>query len=408
MNRKIKMIGILMLFLLSILAIATTVSAVPVTINSVEVNGKELTSDKVRIYERTDELDVSVEVEASADVDNVRVRVEIDGFEDELIEDVSDLFDMKENRVYEEDFTLELPDKMDKDDYRLRVIVSDRSTSLVIQEYDIEVDTSRHALAITDIDFHPQGAVRAGSSLIVTVEVENKGQKDEDVEVSVSIPELGVGDEDDIDDLDPDDDANSEELWMKIDKCAAPGMYDVVVKAESDHAETEEVVQVEIVDGGLCAPQKKTVLTIGSAVNQVKAGEMAIFPVTLANEGTATEAYSLVVDGVSEWGNAQVSPETVVQVDAGDTSTVFVYVTPDKDADEGEHVFTLTVKSGEETLKQVALSVEVLESGNKAVKALEVGLIVLVVVLVVLGLIIGFNKMKGKEGEEDEEGQTYY
>jgi uncharacterized membrane protein len=362
-----------------------------------------------RIYERTDELEVSVDVEASQDVDNVRVRVQVEGFEDDTLEEVSDLFDMRANRVYTEDFTIELPSKMDRDDYRVTIFVTARDETPVIQEFTIEVDTARHTLSITDIDFHPQGAVKAGSSLIATVEVENRGQKTEDVEVSISLPDLGVGDEDEIDDLEADEDKTSEELWVRIDKCVEPGMYDVVVKAESDHAEDSITMQVEVVDGGLCAPAKKTVLTIGSAVNQVKAGERAIFPVTLANEGGVTEAYSLVVEGVSEWGTALVSPESVVQVASGDSSTVFLYITPDKDADAEEHAFTMTVKSGEETLKQVTLTVDVVESANKALRALEVGLIVLVVILVILGLVIGFTRMRaGKEDDESEEGQTYY
>jgi uncharacterized membrane protein len=401
---KTKMFCIVLLFLLSILA--TAVCAVPVTVDRVEVNGRELTNS-TRIYERTDELDVSVDVVAAVDVDNVRVRVQVEGFEDNLIEEISDLFDMKANRVYEKDFTLELPSEMERDNYRITVIVGARDQSPVVQEYDIEVDTARHALAITDIDFHPMGPVKSGSSLIAVIEVENKGQKAEDVEVSIRIPDLGVGDEDEIDDLETDEDKDSEELWVRIDRCAAPGVYDVVVRAESDHAEAEQIVQVEVVDGGLCAPQKKTVLTIGSALDQVKAGDSAVFPVTLKNEGSGTEAYSVVAEGASEWATVLVSPETVVQVESGDSATVFVYVTPDKDADEGEHAFTLQVKSGSETLQNVALSVEVLESGGSAIKALEIGLIVLVVILVVLGLIIGFTRMKTKE-EEGEEGQTYY
>ena len=396
------------IFVLVMLAVVASVSALPVTVDRVEVNGRECASDKVRIYERTDELDVSVDVLASEDVDNVRVRVQVDGFEDGLIEEVSDLFDMKANRVYTEDFTLELPEEMDRDSYRLTVIVTGRNSTPTLQEYEIEVDTARHSIAITDIDFHPQGPVKAGSSLVAVIEVENRGQQDEDVEVSISIPELGVGDEDEIDDLESDEDADSEELWIRIDKCTAPGTYELVIKAESDHASDNQTIQIEVIDGGLCAPQQKTVVTIGSALDEVSAGNAAIFPVTLSNEGAATQAYSVVVDGVSGWATAQVAPETVVQVNAGETSTIFVYVTPENGASAGEHTFTLTIKSGDETLKQLALSVDVLGSGN-AVRALEIGLIVLVVILVVLGLIIGFTRMKtNKEDEQGEEGQTYY
>lgn len=408
MNITTKMYGIFVLAVLSILAVATIVSAVPVSIQSVEVNGKELNSD-TRIYDRTDSLDISVELKAQSDVNNVRVRVEMDGFEDGLIEDVSDLFDMKSGRVYTEDLTLDLPAELDRDQYKLRVIVSDRNTSLVTEQYTLEVDTARHSLAITDINFHPQGDVKAGSSLVATVKVENRGQKSEDVEVTMAIPELGVADEDNIDDIDSDDHATSEELWVKLDKCVKAGEYKVVVTAKSDHAEVSEETTITVVDGGLCAPEKKTVLTVGSAVSAVSAGEKAIFPVTLANEGKAAETYVLSVDGVDSWATAQVSPESVVTVEAGETSTAFVYVTPNEKAEAGQKMFTLTVKSGSDVLKQVALSVDVKETkGNSVVQVIEVVLIVLVAVLVVLGLIIGFNKMRAGKDNGEEEGQTYY
>ena len=40
--------------------------------------------------------------------------------------------------------------------------------------------------------------------------------------------------------------------------------------------------------------------------------------------------------------------------------------------------------------------------------ALEIGLVVLIVLLIVLGLIVGFNKLKGSEEPEEVSGQTYY
>lgn len=408
MEMKTKMYGIFVLLVLGILAMAAVASAVPVTIKSVELNGDKLEVDETQNIERTDSLDIEVDLEAQSNVDNVRVRAEIDGFEDEVIEDVSDLFDMKSGRVYHETLTIDLPGEMDRDNYNLRIIVADRNTSLVQQNFKIEVDTARHALEITDVDFHPDGAVKAGSSVVATVRVENRGQKDEDVEVTMSVPALGVADEDDIDNLDSGDDANSEELWVRVDKCATPGDYKVVFTATADHAEASKEMTVKVVDGGLCEPEKKTVLTVGSAASEVLAGEKAIFPVTLANEGKAEQTYVLTVDGVDGWATALVSPESVVSVKAGETSTVFVYVTPSEKTEAGQKTFTLTVKSGSDVLKQVALNLTVKEEGNSVVRVIEVVLIVLVAVLVVLGLIIGFNKMKAGKEDGEEEGQTYY
>ena len=41
-------------------------------------------------------------------------------------------------------------------------------------------------------------------------------------------------------------------------------------------------------------------------------------------------------------------------------------------------------------------------------KALEIGLVVLVILLVVIGLIIGFSRLKGRDDEDEDEDKTYY
>jgi len=114
-------------------------------------------------------------------------------------------------------------------------------------------------------------------------------------------------------------------------------------------------------------------------------------------------------------------------IKSGQTKTAYLYVTPKDDAQVGEKVVMVNVKTSEDE-KQIALAANVIEgegqtdsdgnlltgniiAGEGSLKrAMEVGLIVLVVLLVVLGLIVGFNKMqKGNGGETDDlSGQTYY
>jgi len=60
---KARLITILILTLFSVLAIASVANALPLTINRVEVNDKELEDGSVRIYERADELDISVDID---------------------------------------------------------------------------------------------------------------------------------------------------------------------------------------------------------------------------------------------------------------------------------------------------------------------------------------------------------
>ena len=46
---------------------------------------------------------------------------------------------------------------------------------------------------------------------------------------------------------------------------------------------------------------------------------------------------------------------------------------------------------------------------NKVKNGLQIALVVLVVLLVIFGLIVGFSKLKGNEGEESEDlSKTYY
>ena len=91
----------------------------------------------------------------------------------------------------------------------------------------------------------------------------------------------------------------------------------------------------------------------------------------------------------------------------------YVYANANADAPVGEQMFAVTVKSNEKILKQVVLKANVAAQptvtgfGNLK-KALEIGLVFLVVLLVILGLIIGFNKLRGSEEEGKEESGTYY
>ena len=84
-----------------------------------------------------------------------------------------------------------------------------------------------------------------------------------------------------------------------------------------------------------------------------------------------------------------------------------------------EKVFMVSVETTNDK-KQVALSANVVEGEkpesplaqtdfSQIRRGLEIGAIVLIVLVVILGLIIGFNKLKGNEEEPEEvSGQTYY
>jgi hypothetical protein len=98
-------------------------------------------------------------------------------------------------------------------------------------------------------------------------------------------------------------------------------------------------------------------------------------------------------------------------LNSGESKAVFVHVSASENAQAGAQVFSVAVKSGDSTLKELALNANVVggksaAGASKVKRGLEVGLVVLVVLLVILGLVIGFNRLK--ESGDEEDGQTYY
>lgn len=428
---KGKFFGILTIFLLGVLALSSVASAT-ITISEVELDDDSLSATStnfVRDVERGESFEVKVHLMSDVDVDDVQVEAEIRGYDhDDRMEDITSVFDMKANVTYVKKLSLDLKDRMDQDRYKLRVQVEDRNSPTVEQTYELEVDAPRHKLLIKDVIFSPDYEVRSGRALLTTVRVQNVGEKDEEgVKVKVSIPELGISASDYIDELerdgDDDDETSSEELYMRIPTCAEAGEYTVKVEAEYDDGDekTTRQFKINVVQDDSCSAQTapapttnvpQTVITIGQETQEVAAGEGgAVFPITISNAGMATKTYTVSVDGVQEWGSSRVSPSNVVILEQGETKAVYVYVTASENAAPGEKMFSVTVKSGDETLKQIPFKASVSESEssswNKLKKGLEVGLVVLVVLLVILGLIIGFNKLKGDE-EDDTEESTYY
>ena len=140
-----------------------------------------------------------------------------------------------------------------------------------------------------------------------------------------------------------------------------------------------------------------------------------IYPLTITNAGTRTKTYTLNVDA-GDWADVKVEPSNVLVLEDGESQTVLVYVTAAEGAQAGEEMFSVTVSSESEVLKELTMKANVVapaaSAWDKVKRALEVGLIVLVVLVVLLFLILSFNKLRGgrddEDFDEDETAQTYY
>jgi uncharacterized membrane protein len=254
--------------------------------------------------------------------------------------------------------------------------------------------------------------------------------KEEGIKVRVSIPELGISASDFIDELDKsgddDDEATSEELYMRIPACATPGEYDVKIEVIYDEGDekTSKQTSINVIDGEVCelakpTTESKTIITIGTETQDVVQGSTVIYPLTITNKASTSKTYTVSVDGVDAFGSVSISPSNVLTIASQETEAAYISITASQGASVGEHMFNVAIKSDGATLKQIPLKSNVIEAEkpvvvtgfNRLKRGLEIGLVILVVLLVIIGLIIGFNKLKGSEEEEEpssEEGKTYY
>ncbi len=320
-------LGKISVLCLMLVVLAVGALAVPVELTRVEVNDVQLTPLTVNklSVERGTQLDVEVRVLGLDSADNLELEAFLSGYEHNDVRRVaaySKVFSVEKDELEVKKFTLDLPDDLEVDSYKLRLLVTDRSGDALSQSFDLKVDSPRHKLVVEDVLTYPQGTVRAGEALLVRVRVANDGEKDEEnVKVTVSVPQLGLRQSTYLEDVDSDDEEQTEELYLAVPSDAAAGAYDLVT-------------EVSYNNGYRDAQPAKTVVNV----------------VAKAKVEEKTEP---------------------VQV---------------------------TVQTTQPPAPQPAPAAE---SSGKLRRGLEVVLLVLVALLVVVGLIIGFSKLKD-EDEDDE------
>jgi len=430
-----KFLSLLTVFLIGVLMSSTVFATAEMQIVEVKIDGDIVTETGTNFIldvDRGDDLNIKVKVKYVLDepnkpstLDDVQIESVLRGIDSrDKVDDITDVFDAKANVTYVKKLTIPLIDKIDQDGYSLRIRISDRDSPTVEKTYEIDIGTKRHDVEIRDVVLSPDTEVKAGRALLATVRVRNRGDKDEDgVKVVVRIPDLGVSAADFIDELekegDDDDQATSEEMFLRIPDSAETGEYEVVVDVFFDDGDKKNSVVTSIFvlgqDKAVAKPktEEKTIITVAvGKQNVVGAGAEVAYPIALTNAGTSSKTYTVSADGAA-WANFRVSPSNVLVIDGGDSKAFTVFVSADANAPTGDQTFTVTISSGDKVLKQLPLNINVQEGqasgASKVKRGLEVGLVVLVILLVVIGLIIGFSKLRGEEEEEDkEEGKEYY
>lgn len=427
---KFRSVLIMFVFLISLISVNALV------MSEVKVDGTAIGQSATVSAIKGNTLDIRVELFGDLNVteNDVRVKAWIGGYEYDDIEATSDLFNVQSNVIYVKNLELELPEDMDAtEDYTLHVDAYAQSGNEVeyTNVFTLRVSPERHLIRFIDTIFNPGLSVEAGQPLFTTVRLENLGdKKEEDIKIKVSIPALGVSsikylDEltsSEIDNEDEEDSGQVEDIYLVVPKDAKTGTYDVVVDAEYNRGHDVESKRYLInIKGKVEAPVDAlpgtntptglvtAVISVDSETKQVQSGESVVYKIMFANLGQDAKTYTIDLSNV-DFGVTRVDP-AVLTINPDQTAEAYVYLSVDKNAREGMHLFNVNVKSGNQLVKEFNLGADINAGTNvdDAKNALEVVFVVLLVVLVILGIVVIVKRLrKGREPEESTGGQSYY
>ena len=393
------------------LSIICAASALPATIEQVELDGTTLStgaSNQLSI-ERGQTYELRVRLTATDRIRNAEIRAFISGYEFSDIDSLDErtpVFDADQNVTYVKRLNVRIPDELDQDSYKLRVIISDRFGDELTSVYNLQIDAPRNALKIEDIILNPSNSVRAGSSLLARVRVENKGERDqEDVRVSVTIPELGVSGTQYLSEIKSDDQEETEEILLRIPRCAKPGTYDAQIDVEfsNRHRKASERRTITVLADETCSDNANAIASpLSNGANQVQtvtAGDTATFPLTVTNPTRSSKTFTVSVP-VTDWASVTITPTSTLVLPAGQSQTVSVNVHVDDNADGGAHPLVATIANGN-AQSQTTLTTAVIAQGGMRT-AFTIVLVILLALLVILCIIIAVAYSREKKT------QTYY
>lgn len=432
-----KLLSILMLMLLTLSVAVPAALANPlpvdVQVDWIKIDGDEVEDGDRLAFERGEEIPVRIRLTANSDVEDAQVTVGIFGYEytefegNKVIQ--TDLIDIQEGDTDTLEFDLMVPLRMEADeddqDTQLQIFIADRFGAPVVYQFPLSVNgvDDEDAVIIKEAYLSPSSQVIAGRALSALVRVENIGRDDleDGVTLIVSVPELGIQDTETLDELDADETETFEKIILRFPSDTTAGNYLVEYQVRFDNFRSQTATSlVSVVESPASHDgddkvddEPKTYITVPSAQVANAGGNSAVYPIVITNTGDSAKTYAVSVSGVEGFGAARVDQGGVLIVPAGESKTAFVFVDANQEATAGEKVFTATVSSdGEQKVIPLSVMISANEEDSSSsfsglTRVLEIGLIVVIVILVLIALIVGFNKLRGND-DDDEDAKTYY
>ena len=215
---------------------------------------------------------------------------------------------------------------------------------------------------------------------------------------------------------------STEELFLRIPADAVTGEYDVHVTVEYSRGHEVLAAKTKVFvegAGAVGGSDGAVVVNVDASAKPVTQGNEVAYKVLVANMGDDAKTFTVSVAGERIWATSRVEPSTVF-VPADSTEEAYIYLMTKPGASTGKQLFTVKVLDGTEVVAEKDLVADIAakeksagigDSFGSTKKALIIGFGVLVVLLVILGLIIAFNRMNDDDDNGEiptSEGQAYY
>lgn len=367
-------------------------------IQNVYMNGYQISGNTVQVeLGQPITLDIAVYGYSNKDV---RLRAWIGGYEYDVIEDSSEMFDVENGIVVYKKLKLDVPEDMvSSKTYTLNIQLFD-SQNRVERTYNLYVEEKRHNIVVQDVLLRPGSSLEAGETLFANVRLENMGEKkEEDIRIDMLVEGLSVSTRVYLDELNKymqdENSANTPSLVLTIPENAPTGDYKVKLAVNYNRGHSETVEEFMIHVDGLSADEIKKTDSLVSVqtATKMQLGQESVVKVMVANLGKRTEVYSLESNGLS-W--AQSSLSQFVSVAPGQTGEFLVKVTP---IEAGNHAFSVKVREDGSLVKEASFNVEVAELKESNGKLLWVvaGIVMLAIIVAVVA-----SSMFGEKVERHE------
>ncbi|MBT4134798.1 putative S-layer protein [Candidatus Woesearchaeota archaeon] len=335
----------------------------------------DLSANDARTYpgDSVEIIDITIDNEVGKDLENVFTTIsvysQVDG--DKIINEFeSDYSDINDNRDDQFDYAFQLPFDIIEGTYVLEYVVEAEDvdgniySKMAYDTFTVEQDSDH--LAVESITV---GEYCAGETAEVKVNIANIGttrmDDTDDIQVRMTVGNFNF---DETIKWTEDFRSGDSELFtfnVEIPETATgSNLMDVSVFHDRDTDSGDDgstlstTYQVATDNCAEVVSSDAQGIITGTAVAEGTVGNPARYDLTILNTGSSSATYDLEISGITGWATSQVEPASTITVGAGETATVYVYLTPTDDAAES-NAAVITLKSGETILQTKTVTMNV-------------------------------------------------